>query len=51
MIDKDLIPKGQDMQGKGQDVLAKYGIDAYDGSGKKLDTAKINWSGGAARRV
>ncbi|MEQ1611361.1 MAG: L,D-transpeptidase family protein [Hyphomicrobiaceae bacterium] len=49
VIDKDLIPKGQDMQKRNQDVLAKFGIDAYDGGGKKLDSSKINWSGGAAK--
>ena len=49
VIDKDLIPKGQDMQQRNQDVLAKFGIDAYDGSGKKLDSSKINWSGSAAK--
>lgn len=49
VIEKDLVPKGQDMQHKGQDVLAKYGIDAYDGNGKKLDTTKINWSNASAR--
>ena len=25
----------------------KYGIDAYDGSGRKIDPAKINWSSNA----
>ncbi len=49
VIDKDLVPKGQDMQRKNQDVLVKYGIDAYDASGKKLDSAKINWSSSAAK--
>ncbi|MGD9805963.1 MAG: murein L,D-transpeptidase [Hyphomicrobiaceae bacterium] len=44
VITKDLVPKGRDMQKRGQDVLAKYGIDAYSGDGKKLDSSKINWS-------
>jgi murein L,D-transpeptidase YcbB/YkuD len=44
VIEKDLIPKGQEMQRRGQNVLVKYGIDAYDGNGKKLDPASINWS-------
>ena len=44
VITKDLIPKGADMQKRNQNVLVKYGIDAYDGAGKKLDPEKINWS-------
>ena len=51
VIDKDLIPKGQDMQKRNQDVLSKFGIDAYDGNGHKLDSAKINWSAGAAKNL
>lgn len=49
VITKDLVPKGADMASKGQNVLAKYGIDAYDGSGRKVDSTKINWSSGAAQ--
>lgn len=44
VISKDLVPKGIEMQRRGQDVLAKYGIDAYSGDGKKLDTSRVNWS-------
>jgi murein L,D-transpeptidase YcbB/YkuD len=44
VIDKDLIPKGREMQKAGKNVLVKFGIDAYDGAGKKLDPEKINWS-------
>jgi murein L,D-transpeptidase YcbB/YkuD len=51
VIEKDLIPKGQDMQRRNQSVLAKYGIDAYDGTGKKLDPGRIDWSSGAARNL
>jgi murein L,D-transpeptidase YcbB/YkuD len=43
VISEDLIPRGRDMQSKGQNVLLKFGIDAYDGSGKKVDPLKINW--------
>jgi L,D-transpeptidase YcbB len=48
VIEKDLIPKGQDMAKSGQSVLVKYKIDAYGGDGRRLDPSKINWSGGAA---
>jgi L,D-transpeptidase YcbB len=51
VIDKDLIPKGLDMQRRNQDVLAKFGIDAYDGNGRKLDSSKVNWEGGAPRNL
>ncbi len=44
VISEDLIPRGQEMQKKGQNVLVKFGIDAYDGSGKKVDPEKINWT-------
>lgn len=49
VIEKDLIPKGADMARRGQDVLAKYGIDAFGSDGRKLDSSKINWAGGGAR--
>jgi L,D-transpeptidase YcbB len=51
VIDKDLIPKGQDMARKNQDVLAKFGIDAYDGNGRKLDSSTIDWSSGAPKNL
>ncbi len=43
VIAEDLIPRGQQMQKKGQNVLLKFGIDAYDGGGRKVDPAKIDW--------
>jgi murein L,D-transpeptidase YcbB/YkuD len=46
VIEKDLIPKGREMQRAKQNVLVKYGIDAYDGNGKKLDPAKLDWNSG-----
>jgi L,D-transpeptidase YcbB len=49
VIEKDLIPKGQEMAKRSQDVLAKYNIDAYGGDGKKLNSSKINWSSGTVR--
>jgi len=44
VISKDLIPRGREMQQAGKNVLVKFGIDAYDGSGKKVDPEKIDWS-------
>ena len=34
------------MQRRNQDVLAKYGIDAYAENGRKIDLSKINWASG-----
>lgn len=44
VIEKDLVPKGREMQAKGQSVLLKFGIDAYDGSGRLVQPSTINWS-------
>jgi L,D-transpeptidase YcbB len=41
---EDLIPRGREMQKKGQNVLHKFHIDAYDGNGKKVDPDKIDWT-------
>lgn len=49
VIEKDLIPKGQDMAKRGDSVLVKMKIDAYGGDGRKLDPTKVNWSGGGAK--
>jgi murein L,D-transpeptidase YcbB/YkuD len=49
VIQKDLVPNGRAMSAKGQDILAKFGIDAYGGDGKKLDSTKINWSSPATQ--
>ena len=48
VISQDLIPKGADMQSKGQDVLVKFGIEAYDGTGRKVDSSKVKWSAATA---
>jgi len=48
VVKEDLIPKGESLQAKGVDVLAKFGIDAYDGNGKKVDTSTIKWASQAA---
>jgi murein L,D-transpeptidase YcbB/YkuD len=50
VIKEDLIPKGEQMQKRGQDVLEKYGIDAYEG-GKKIKTSAIDWSSSRPRRL
>ena len=44
VIRKDLIPKGRQMQRAKQNVLEKFGIDAYGANGRKLDPKKINWA-------
>ena len=43
MVTKDLIPKGREMARANQDVLEKFGIDAYAGS-RKVDPKKIKWN-------
>ena len=48
VIAKDLIPKGREMQRAGKSVLTQFGIDAYDGAGRKLDPAKVDWNSAAA---
>lgn len=50
VIKEDLIPKGRDMQLKGESVLVKFGIDAYEG-GKKVDPEQIDWSGAQPTRL
>jgi murein L,D-transpeptidase YcbB/YkuD len=44
VVSKDLIPRGREMQAAGKNVLVKFGIDAYDGGGKKLNPEAINWA-------
>jgi murein L,D-transpeptidase YcbB/YkuD len=43
VIEKDLIPRGQEMARRGQSVLVKFHIDAYGGDGHKLDPKKVDW--------
>lgn len=50
VIKEDLVPKGRDMQKNGQDVLEKYGIDAYSG-GKKISSSSIDWSSSQPLRL
>jgi murein L,D-transpeptidase YcbB/YkuD len=49
VIEKDLIPKAQEMARRGQSALAKYKIDAYSADGKKLDPARIDWKSAAVK--
>lgn len=49
VIREDLIPQARAAQAKGEDLLKKTGINAYDGNGRKVDSSKIDWSGAAPR--
>lgn len=51
VINKDLIPKGREMQQRGQDVLAKYKIEAFGADGRKLDSSRVNWSSASAANL
>lgn len=42
VIKEDLIPKGRQLAAAGENVLVKFGIDAYSGN-KKLDPESIDW--------
>lgn len=47
IVRKDLVPKARQYARRGQDILAAYRIDVYDGQGRKLDPARINWNSNA----
>jgi murein L,D-transpeptidase YcbB/YkuD len=49
VIEKDLIPKGREMQKKNQSVLLRYNIEAFGSDGRKLDPTGVDWNGGASR--
>ena len=51
VIEKDLIPKGQEMGRRNQSVLEKFNIEAFGADGKKLDPNKINWSAPATKSL
>lgn len=51
VIEKDLIPKGQEMARRGQSVLVKYNIEAVGGDGKKMDPNKVNWNSPGAKGI
>jgi len=44
IVRKDLVPKARQYARHGKDILSTYRIDAYTGSGRKLDPRKINWN-------
>lgn len=48
VIQKDLIPQGRELQAKGENVLIKTGIEAYN-NGKKVDPESIDWSSSAPK--
>ncbi len=48
VITKDLLPKAAEMSRKGQDAMSKYNIEVYDGTGRRVDGTKVNWSSPAA---
>ena len=52
VLKSDLIPKGRDVQAKGQDALAKHKIDAYADfaayqKGQNIDPKSIDWNSDA----
>jgi L,D-transpeptidase YcbB len=51
VIEKDLIPKGQEMARRNQSVLEKFKIEAFGADGKRLDPSKINWSSPATKSL
>jgi murein L,D-transpeptidase YcbB/YkuD len=51
VIEKDLIPKGEEMGRRNQSVLEKFKIEAFGADGKKLDPNKINWSAPATKSL
>ncbi len=51
VIEKDLIPKGEEMSRRGQSVLTKYHVEAFGADGRQVNVDKINWSGGAAKNL
>lgn len=49
VIEKDLTPKGRDLQRSGKSVLTQFGIDAYDSAGRKVDPARVDWNAASTR--
>ena len=51
VIEKDLVPTGQNMARRGQSVLVKFKIDAYGGGGRKLEPRTVDWNAPTARTL
>lgn len=47
IVRKDLVPKARQYARAGKDALEAYRIEAFDGSGRKVDPEKINWNSSA----
>jgi murein L,D-transpeptidase YcbB/YkuD len=43
IIIRDLVPKARELARHGKDVLTVYKMEAFDGSGRKLEPTRINW--------
>lgn len=43
IVRKDLVPKARRYAKRGKDILKTFKINAYNGSGRKLNSKKINW--------
>ena len=44
IVRKDLVPKARLYARRNKDILTEYRIDAFTGSGRKLDPRRINWN-------
>lgn len=47
IIYKDLVPKGRELQARGQDMLAVYHMEAFDSAGNPVDSRSIDWNSDA----
>ncbi|MGI8725066.1 MAG: L,D-transpeptidase family protein [Methyloceanibacter sp.] len=45
IIQKDLVPKGQEFANRGQDMLAAYRMQVFTPSGQPVDPRSIDWFG------
>ena len=43
IVRKDLVPKARRYAKRGKDILKAFKINAYNGSGRKINSKKINW--------